>query len=79
MTIEVHNPELEALIRRHLTDRGGRDVEDILIEALRSAPLHSPETKAASRNLADILSASPFAGSELDLERIRDYPRPIDL
>ena len=30
-------------------------------------------------NLADLLLDSPFAGSELDLERVRDFPRPVDL
>ncbi|HEV2687126.1 MAG TPA: hypothetical protein VGV35_01190, partial [Bryobacteraceae bacterium] len=31
------------------------------------------------KNLADFLMESPFAGSELDLERQIDYPRPVDL
>lgn len=31
------------------------------------------------KNLADFLSESPFAGSEIDLERQRDYGRPVDL
>jgi hypothetical protein len=31
------------------------------------------------RNLADILSEPPCAGSELNLERQQDYPRPLDL
>ena len=30
-------------------------------------------------NLTDLLLDSPFAGSELDLERIRDFPRPLDI
>ena len=30
-------------------------------------------------NLADLLLDSPFAGSELDLDRIRDFPRPLDI
>lgn len=29
--------------------------------------------------LVEVLSEPPFAGSELNLERIRDYPRPLDL
>jgi hypothetical protein len=31
------------------------------------------------KNLSDLLLNSPFAGSDLDLERIKDYPRPVDL
>jgi hypothetical protein len=30
-------------------------------------------------NLSDLLLNSPFAGANLDLERCKDYPRPVDL
>ena len=30
-------------------------------------------------NLSDLLLNSPFAGADLDLERPKDYPRPVDL
>ncbi|MGA7928169.1 MAG: hypothetical protein WCA20_19545 [Candidatus Sulfotelmatobacter sp.] len=30
-------------------------------------------------NLSDLLLNSPFAGADLDLERSKDYPRPVDL
>ncbi len=30
-------------------------------------------------NLSDLLLNSPFAGANLDLERSKDYPRPIYL
>ena len=30
-------------------------------------------------NLSDLLLHSPFAGANLDLERSKDYPRPVDL
>jgi len=33
----------------------------------------------APPHLVEVLSEPPFAGSELNLERIRDYPRPLDL
>ena len=29
-------------------------------------------------NLSDLLLNSPFAGANLDLERSKDYPRPVD-
>ena len=31
------------------------------------------------KHLYDLLTQPPFAGSELNLERQKDYPRPIDL
>jgi hypothetical protein len=30
-------------------------------------------------NLSDLLLNSPFAGANLDLERTKDHPRPVDL
>ncbi|MBK5295452.1 MAG: hypothetical protein JJE04_27715 [Acidobacteriia bacterium] len=30
-------------------------------------------------NLSDLLLNSPFAGANLDLERPKDFPRPVDL
>jgi hypothetical protein len=30
-------------------------------------------------NLSDLLLNSPFAGANLDLERSKDIPRPVDL
>jgi hypothetical protein len=31
------------------------------------------------KKLYDLLTQPPFAGSELNLERQKDYPRPVDL
>jgi hypothetical protein len=77
MTIEIHKPELEALLLDRIA--GGADVEDLLISALKSAGGVVPESPKLRRNLVDILSEPPFAGSDLDLERQKDYPRRIDL
>ena len=30
-------------------------------------------------NLSDLLLSSPFAGANLDLERLKDFPRPVEL
>jgi hypothetical protein len=79
MTIEIHKPELEALIRQRMESNSFQSVEDILIEALKSAPAPPITPSKARRNLADILGEPPFAGSNLDLERQRDYPRSLDL
>lgn len=44
---------------------------------------HAKELNSAPRNqrknLAQFLRESPFAGSDLDLERQQDYGRPIEL
>jgi hypothetical protein len=79
MTIEVHKPELEALIQERLRSVF-TDVEDILIQALKSAPLSErPGTHKPKKNLAQFLLESPLHGSGLKLERQKDYPRQVDL
>jgi hypothetical protein len=49
------------------------------MEALKSTPSRPVERPKARRNLADILSEPPFAGSNLKIERQKDYSRPLDL
>jgi hypothetical protein len=36
-------------------------------------------TRQRFDNLSDLLLNSPFAGADLNLDRPRDYPRPVDL
>ena len=49
-----------------------------LREKLTSAqPINAP--RKPRKNLADFLLESPFAGSELNLDRQTDYGRHIDL
>ncbi len=78
MTIEIHKPELEALIRQRMESGRFEDVEDVLIDALKSAepPVRPLEPK---KSLLELLSEPPFAGSNLVIERQKDYPRPVDL
>ena len=39
MTIEIHSPELAALIRKRLESGAFQNVEDVLMQALRASPL----------------------------------------
>jgi hypothetical protein len=80
MTIEIHRPELEALIRERLTSGVFQDVEDVLMQALKSPPPGEPVApRKPKKNLAQFLLESPLPGSGLRLERQEDYPRPLDL
>jgi hypothetical protein len=80
MTIQL-TPEDEKLIQKRLRTGVFHNVAEVIHHALVSSPV--PEIPSGARkprkNLADVLSEPPFAGSELNLERIRDYPRPLDL
>ena len=81
MTIEIHRPELVALIRERINS--GVDVEDVIMQALQSSP--APETPAPSRrpagrkSLAQLFADSPFKGLDIDFERDPDCGRDITL
>jgi hypothetical protein len=78
MTIEIHKPELEALILNRLRLGQFQTVEDVLLHALKSAePIvpHGPETEVNSQaqsgaELVAAMQASPY--KEIDLEPARN-------
>ena len=80
MTIQL-TPEDEKLIQEKLRSGAFRSVEEVIHRALVSLPTPetSPGQRAPRKNLAEFLLESPFAGSELQIERQKDYPRPLDL
>ena len=78
MTIEL-KPEQERIIQEEIRNGHFRSPDEVLDHALAALREKNPPLKKPRRNLADVLSEPLFAGSELNLERIRDYPRPIDL
>jgi hypothetical protein len=56
-------------------------VDDLLtqaLHALREKTVTQVSTQPA-RRLIDILTSAPFAGSELDIQRPKDYPRTVEL
>ena len=74
MTIEVHHPELEALIQTRLDTGIFENVEDLLIQALKSSP--SPVQKQALPQLTGAalvaaMQSSPY--KEIDLEPSRPH------
>ena len=85
MTIEIRRPELERLVREEILSGHFADVDDLLIEALHAlreksgAASSSQAAGTPKKNLAQFLLESPFAGSDLDLERRQDYGRSVDL
>ena len=59
-----------------------QSVDEVIEQAVYALREKSTATPAPPRkprkNPADFLLESPFAGSELDLERPQDYGRPVD-
>ena len=81
MTIEIHKPELETLIRERMASGGFQDVEEVLLQALKSSTAGGPAARPRmpKKSLGQFLLESPLRNSGLKLERQRDYPRPVDL
>ncbi|HEY3741483.1 MAG TPA: hypothetical protein VGL53_16640 [Bryobacteraceae bacterium] len=83
MIVEL-KPETERLVEEELRSGHVHSVDELIVEGIKSlrdkTKDHSPTPSRKPRmNLADFLRESPFAGSEIDLERQQDYERPIDL
>ncbi len=85
MTIEIKKPELEALIAERLQSGTFENVEDVLLQALKSSP---PQDQAAPskrqrppgrKSLAQLFAESPFKGLDLDFERDQDFGRDVEL
>jgi hypothetical protein len=83
MTIEIHRPELEALLLERMETGAFRSVEDVILQALETAPV--PETKPATakkRTGADLIAAiqrSPCRELEIEPERYRMPVRDVAL
>lgn len=79
MTIEIHKPELEALIMERMKTGGFHSVEDALIQALETSqvPREQPAAPPKSHTGKDLITAmqeSPY--QELEIEPAR-YPMPV--
>jgi hypothetical protein len=81
MTIEIHQPELEALIQLRMASGKFPTIEDALLDALRSPsePQLEPAQQASKISFTQFMMESPLWGSGLEIERVKDYPEPIDL
>ncbi len=78
MTIEL-KPEDAKLLQEKLRSGGFRSVDELIHQALVALPMPEQSAETPRQNLADFLKNSPFAGAELDLERRKQYVRPVEL
>jgi Arc/MetJ-type ribon-helix-helix transcriptional regulator len=78
-------PETERLVQEEIESGHFRSADELIVQGVLALRERSRTEEPISvsrkprKNLADILSEPPFAGSELNLERHKDYPRPLDL
>jgi Arc/MetJ-type ribon-helix-helix transcriptional regulator len=80
MTITL-KPEQERIIQAEIASGHFRNPEEVLDHALAALREKNGERRTTSpqKNLAQFLMASPLSGAELNLERQKDYGRPIEL
>jgi hypothetical protein len=84
MTVTLNlNPEVEKdlMARAHARGVSLDDYIQELVAKEAGLPVAAEPHATLQRfdNLSDLLLSSPFAGANLDLDRSRDYPRPVDL
>lgn len=76
MTIDITNPELEALINQRLQSGVFKDAKDVILQALQaSVPPKSDEPSAM--DIEELFA--PFRGLNLDFGRNPSMGRPVDL
>ncbi len=81
MAVEL-KPETERLVQEEIQKGYVQSVDELIVQgvhALREKSKTAETRRKPRKNLADFLLESPFAGSEINLEREQDYGRPIDL
>jgi Arc/MetJ-type ribon-helix-helix transcriptional regulator len=84
MTIQL-KPEQERIIQEEIQSGHFRSPDEVLDHALAALREKSNGAQATvtpprpRKELYDLLTQPPFAGSEMNLERQKDYPRPVDL
>ena len=80
MTIKL-KPEQERIIQAEIASGHFRSAGEVLDHALAALKEKSDVRRGGRprKNLAQFLMESPLAGAELNVERQKDYGRPVDL
>ena len=75
MTIEIHQPRLEALIQQRMASGRFQTIEEVLMQALENAPFPAASAERVSATGADLIEAMqamPYK-EELDFEHSRPH------
>ncbi len=78
MIIEIHEPELENIIRERMASGEFQNVEDVLMQVLKPSPARVLPPKP-KKSLGQFLLESPLRDSGLKLDREHDYFRLVQL
>jgi Arc/MetJ-type ribon-helix-helix transcriptional regulator len=75
----ILKPEQERIIQAEIESGHFRSPDEVLDHALATLKTRNRKRGTRRKNLAQFLMESPLAGAELNLERQKDYGRPIEL
>ena len=81
VTVEL-KPETERLVREEIRRGHFRSLDEIIVQgvtAWHEKHKVAPAELRLRKPLYDLLTQAPFAGSELAIDRQKEYPRPVDL
>jgi Arc/MetJ-type ribon-helix-helix transcriptional regulator len=84
MTVEL-KPETEKLVQEEIRRGHFHSVDEVIVQGVYALREKSRMARATvdpqkpRKKLYDLLTQPPFAGSELNLERQKDYPKHVDL
>jgi hypothetical protein len=81
MTIQITNPEVDALINQRLLAGGFKDAEDVVWQALQSSPSAATSSTNTEPAIDMVELFAPLRGLNIDFERDRgkDTGQDIDL
>jgi len=77
MSVEIHQPEIEALIQQRMASGAFHDVEEVLLYALKSAPVPSVSKQVPSNRTGAELVAAMQAMPHKDSIEIEHSSLPL--
>lgn len=78
MTIQITQPEVEAIIQQRLETGSFKDAEDVILHALRSSP-NAAGSPAHQGNIVDLFAKVRGMADDLDFSRNPSIGRPVDI
>jgi len=80
MNLEIHKPGLVQRVNARIRTGHFHDADELIEKALDALDEKSPAPPVmAHGSLHEFFMNSPLRGANLDLERVRDYPRAFEL
>jgi Arc/MetJ-type ribon-helix-helix transcriptional regulator len=80
MAVEL-KPETARLVREEIERGHFRSLDELIVQSVHAWREQSKLAQSGKprKALYDLLTQPPFAGSDLQIERQNDAPRPVDL